>query len=78
MKYWEIIAEELRKHGWVCTHTSIFDPNRGRVYVVSARRSDGGTRRVAQADELLTAFMELQNQCRMSELGKLLHAGSTN
>ena len=59
MKYWEIIADNLKKAGWSLGYVSAIDSNGRTIWIADAHRDDGN-RFVVHADEKLTAFMELQ------------------
>jgi hypothetical protein len=59
VKYWEIIAANLRKAGWSWGCASALDYEGRTVWIADAHRDDG-KRFVVHADEKLTAFMELQ------------------
>ena len=59
MNYWEIIAGKLRKAGWSFGCVSGVDALERTIWIVDAHRDDG-KRFVVRADELLTAFVELQ------------------
>jgi hypothetical protein len=59
MKYWEIIADNLSKAGWSWGCVSAMDASGRIIWVANAHRGDG-KRFVVPADEMLTAFMELQ------------------
>ena len=58
MKYWEAIADNLKKAGWSLGYVSAIDSN-GRTIWIVAHREDG-ERFVVHADEILTAFVELE------------------
>ena len=58
MKYWEIIAENLRKAGWSLGWVSALDLEGRTIWIVDAHGY--GRRFVVRADEMLTAFVELQ------------------
>jgi hypothetical protein len=62
--YWEIIADNLSKAGcsWGCV--SAIDSECRTIWIVDAHRDDG-KRFVVDADEKLTAFIELERaiQC---------------
>jgi hypothetical protein len=68
MKYWEIIADNLSKGGWSWGCVSAIDPNGLTIWIADAHRGDG-KRFVVHADELLTAFMELEAAIRGDVLG---------
>jgi hypothetical protein len=59
MKYWEIIADNLSKAGrsWGCV--SAVDSHGRTMWIVDAHRGDG-KRFIVRADEILTAFLELE------------------
>ena len=58
-RYWEIIADNLSKAGWSWGCVSALDCEGRTTWIVDAHRDDGN-RFVMRADEILTAFMELQ------------------
>jgi hypothetical protein len=60
MKYWEIIADNLKKAGWSYGYVSALDSEGRTIWIVDAHRDDG-KRFVVRADELLTAFVELES-----------------
>jgi hypothetical protein len=62
MKYWQMIADRLSRDGWSWGYTSIVT-RAGTLFNVDAQRGDG-KRYVVRADDLLTAFLELQTQTR--------------
>jgi hypothetical protein len=57
MKYWEIIADGLRKAGWSCGCVSTVDSKGRIIFVADAHRGDG-QRFIVRADEKLIAFLE--------------------
>jgi hypothetical protein len=59
MKYWEIIADNLSNAGWNCGCISSTDRNGRQFWAVAAEREDVG-RFIVHADEMRTAFLELQ------------------
>ena len=61
MKYWEIIADNLKKRGWSLGWVPAIDSNGRTIWIADAHRDDG-KRFVVHADELLTAFLELESQ----------------
>ena len=63
MKYWEIIADKLSAAGWSWGMTTAIDVDAGKVFIVDAHRDDG-RRFIARSDELLTAFLELEQQTK--------------
>jgi hypothetical protein len=58
VKYWEIIADNLRKRGWSLGWVSALDREGQTIWIVDAH-GDNGKRFVLRDDEKLTAFMEL-------------------
>jgi hypothetical protein len=63
MKYWEIIADTLHKAGWRCGCISSTDDDGRQFWIVAVERENAG-RFIVQADEKLTAFMELEAAIR--------------
>jgi hypothetical protein len=61
MKYWEIIADNLKRRGWSLGWVSILDSQVRTIWIVDAHRNDG-KRFVVRADEKLTAFIELESR----------------
>jgi hypothetical protein len=59
MKYWAIIADNLKERGWSLGWVSALDLEGRTIWIVDAHRGDG-KRFVVRADEKLTAFMELE------------------
>jgi hypothetical protein len=60
MKYWEVIAERLSASGWSWGIVKATDVNAGELFVVDAHRSDVAGRFIVRADDLLSAFLELE------------------
>ena len=58
MKYWEIIADNLHKAGWSLGWVSAVDREGRTIWIVDAHGY--GQRFIVRADEILTAFTELQ------------------
>ena len=58
-RYWEVIADNLRKAGWTCGCVATIDRAGRTIFVADAHRDDG-KRYVVHADERLTAFLELE------------------
>ena len=50
MKYWEIIADSLKKGGWSLGYVSAIDSEGRTIWITDARR-DNGKRFVVRADE---------------------------
>ena len=61
VKYWEIIARNLKKRGWSLGCVSAIDSNGRTIWIADAHRDDG-KRFVVHADEKLTAFTGLESQ----------------
>jgi hypothetical protein len=57
VKYWEIIADNLKKAGWSWGCVSAIDSNGRTFWIADAHRSDG-KRFIVRADEKLTAFLD--------------------
>jgi hypothetical protein len=55
----EITADNLSKAGWSLGCLSAVDRDGRTIWIVDAHRGDG-QRFVVQADEILTAFLELE------------------
>jgi hypothetical protein len=69
VRYWEIIASNLRKAGWLCGCISSTDHEGRQFWVVAAEREDAG-RFIVHAHHMPTAFVELQAAIhRQLELG---------
>jgi hypothetical protein len=60
-KYWEIIAANLKKRGWSLGYVSALDREGRTIWIADAHSGDG-KRFVVNADEKLTAFLELERQ----------------
>jgi hypothetical protein len=60
MKYWEIIAGNLKKRGWRLGWVSAIDSEGRTIWIADAHRDDG-KRFVVHADEKLTEFLELES-----------------
>jgi hypothetical protein len=55
---WEIIADNLSKAGWSYGYVSALDCQGRTIWIVDAHGY--GKRFIVRADELLTAFLELE------------------
>jgi hypothetical protein len=62
VKYWEIIARNLKKRGWSWGCVLAVDAEGRKIWIADAHRGDG-KRFVVRADEKLTAFGELECEC---------------
>jgi hypothetical protein len=58
VKYWEIIADNLHKAGWSLGCVSALDAQGRTIWIADAHGY--GQRFILHADELLTAFLELE------------------
>ena len=58
MKYWEVIADNLKRAGCSLGWVSALDSEGRTIWIVDAHFD--GRRFVVRADEKLTAFVELQ------------------
>ena len=65
MKYWEIIADNLKKAGWSLGWVSAVDSQGRTIWIADAHR-DKGKRFIVRADDILTAFLELEIVTRES------------
>jgi uncharacterized DUF497 family protein len=65
VKYWEIIADNLKKRGWSLGYVSAVNFEERTIWIADAHRDDG-RRFVVRADELLTAFIELESAIRVA------------
>jgi hypothetical protein len=59
VKYWEIIARNIKKRGWSWGCASAIDSHGRTIWIAGAHRDDG-QRFIVRADEKLTAFLELE------------------
>ena len=58
MKYWEIIADRLHDAGWSLGWVGTVDREGRTIWIVDA--SGYGKRFIVRAEEILTAFLELE------------------
>jgi hypothetical protein len=64
VKYWDIIADNLKKAGWsLGAVLQLWIPNARTIFMAGAHRGDG-KRFVVHADEKLTQFVELESAIR--------------
>ena len=61
MKSWEIIADNLSEAGWSRGRVSAIDSEGRTIWIADAHRDDG-RRFIVNADEKLSAFLELERQ----------------
>jgi hypothetical protein len=59
VKYWEIIADNLSKAGWSCGCVSALDRKGRTIWIVDVHGY--GKPFIVRADEIRTAFVELQS-----------------
>jgi|SRR5215469_6774322 len=59
MKDWEVVADNLKKAGWSVGWVSALDVEGRTIWIVDAHGY--GKRFIVRADEILTAFVELQS-----------------
>jgi hypothetical protein len=64
MKYWEIIADNLKKAGWSLGYVAAIDSDGRTIWIADAPRGEG-QRLGMRADEKLTAFLELESATRV-------------
>jgi hypothetical protein len=67
VKYWGIIADNLKKRGWSLGYVSAVDCNGQTIWIADAHR-DNGKGFIIRADEKLTAFLELESATRATAL----------
>lgn len=65
MKYWKVIADNLKKAGWSCGCVESVDYEGQTIWTVNAHRNDG-KRHIVLAYELSTAFRELERAVHQS------------
>jgi hypothetical protein len=63
VKYWEIIADNLKRAGLSLGYVSTIDSQGRTIWIADAHRGDG-KRLVVRADENLTALLELEAASR--------------
>jgi len=59
LKYWEILANRLKKAGWSLGWVLAVDSEGQTIWIADAHRGDG-KRFVVRANEKLTAFLGLE------------------
>ena len=70
MNYWETIAQRLTRSGWSWGFVTVVGRKGRTMYCADAHCGDG-RRFVVHADEMLTAFLELEAQCRAASKSAL-------
>ena len=63
MKYWEIIADNLKKRGWSWGWVAALDCEGRTIWTADAHRGNGKDF-IVRPDEKLTAFFELESAVR--------------
>jgi hypothetical protein len=58
VKYWETIADNLKKAGWNLGYISAVDTEGRTIWIADAHGY--GKRFIVRADEILSAFLELE------------------
>jgi len=58
VKYWEIIADNLKKRGWSLGYVSTIDSQGRTIWIADAHRD--GKKFIVRDNEILTAFLELE------------------
>ena len=61
VKYWEIIADNLKKRGWSYGYVSAVDSQGRTIWIADAHRGDG-KRFIVRADEKLSEGQEIDLQ----------------
>jgi hypothetical protein len=59
VKQWEVVADNLSKAGWSLGWVSALDLEGRTIWIVDAHGY--GNRFIVRADEILTAFLDLQS-----------------
>jgi hypothetical protein len=59
VKYWELVANSLSNAGWSWGCVSVVDSAGRTIWIADAHRDDG-KRFIVHADDMLTAFLELE------------------
>ena len=70
VKYWELVADNLSASGWSWGCVSALDSNGRTIWIADAHRD--AKRFVVRADEMLTAFLELERITHELALSALL------
>jgi hypothetical protein len=69
VKYWETLARNLKRRGWSLGYVSAINSEGRTIWIADAHRDDG-QRCIVQADEKLTAFLELESAIRLARGGR--------
>jgi len=59
VKHWEIVADNLHDAGWSWGCVSVLDSHGHTIWIADAHHN--GKRFVVRADEILTAFLDLES-----------------
>ena len=70
MKYWQIIADNLHDAGWSLGWVAAIDTIGRTIWIVDAHGY--GKRFIVRAEEILTAFLELERSILLLNLCLLL------
>jgi hypothetical protein len=65
VKYWEIIADNLKQRGWSLGYVSAIGSQGRTIWIADAHRDGKGF--IVRANEKLTAFLELESAIRRVE-----------
>jgi hypothetical protein len=72
VKYWEIIADNLKKRGWSYGYVSAVDSKGRTIWIADAHRGDG-KRFIVRAENSLFACPHVMSAVRVSSLFQVLH-----
>jgi hypothetical protein len=72
VKYWEIIADNLKKRGWSYGYVSAVDSEGRTIWIADAHRGDG-KRFIVRAENSLFACPHVMSAVRVSSLFQVLH-----
>jgi hypothetical protein len=75
LKYWEIIADNLSKAGWSLGWVSAIDCKGRTIWIVDAHGY--GKRFIVRADEILTAFLEMERAIHEFAVGLIVQNFTT-
>jgi len=76
LKYWEIIADNLHKAGWSLGWISTLAVEGRTIWIVDAHGY--GKRFIVRADEIPTAFLELERAVHEFAVDLMASAAQTN
>jgi hypothetical protein len=72
VKYWEIIADDVKKRGWSYGYVSAVDSKGRTIWIADAHRGDG-KRFIVRAENSLFACPHVMSAVRVSSLFQVLH-----